>query len=76
MGILQWDPDLARSGKRMAKMFISFDPNSAAIFVQMRAEDDGIVGDLHDVVEPGGGFGKLTYDDLRKLGPGAHDVDN
>jgi hypothetical protein len=41
--------------------------------VHLRARfegDDGTVGDAHDVVEPGGNFHNLTYEQLKRAGAG------
>ncbi len=45
------------------------------IEVRARMEGDDIVGDMSQVVRPGGDFGGIPFADLQKLGPGEHDLD-
>ena len=41
--------------------------DKGVVHLQARFEgDDGTVGDAHDVVEPGGNFHNLTYEQLKR----------
>ena len=43
--------------------------NNGVVHLQARFEGyDGTVGDAHDVVEPGGNFHNLTYEQLKRAG--------
>ncbi len=45
------------------------------ILVQARAEGvGGIVGDMEQLVQPGGDFAGHGYDELKRLGEGEHDI--
>lgn len=57
------------------KVFLSHYPGM--VFVQARAEGDGIVGDMHLECRPGeGSFLGWTYEELRALAPGGHDLED
>lgn len=45
------------------------------VFVQVRAEGDGIVGDATRLVRPGETFFDLSYEQLFALGDGEHSLD-
>ena len=45
--------------------------DKGVVHLQARFEgDDGAVGDAHDLVEPGGNFHNLTYEQLKRAGAG------
>jgi len=51
------------------------DYGGGTLLVRMRVTGEGIVGDMAEVVGPGGSTFGLTYDEVRALGYGAHDMD-
>jgi hypothetical protein len=47
-----------------------------AVHIMARAEGPrGLIGDMHHVVRPGESWGDLSYEELRALGEGEHDID-
>lgn len=55
------------------KVFLT--QNGDALQISSRAEGDGLLGDLFVTIKPDDVFGKLTYDDLKALGEGEHDIE-
>ena len=61
----------AAGGNAMAASWHFNVDNNGVVHLQARFEGyDGTVGDAHDVVEPGGNFHNLTYEQLKRAGSG------
>ena len=61
----------AAGGNAMAASWHFNVDNNGVVHLQARFEGyDGTAGDAHDVVEPGGNFHNLTYEQLKRAGAG------
>ena len=61
----------AAGGNAMAASWHFNVDNNGVVHLQARFEGyDRTVGDAHDVVEPGGNFHNLTYEQLKRAGAG------
>jgi hypothetical protein len=56
------------------KVFLTVDP-AVGIEVRARMEGDGVIGDFSTLIKPGDSFGDVSFDELKRLGPGEHEVD-
>lgn len=58
----------------MPTVFLYVDKDEVEVMARM-VSDDGLVGDLREVVKPGETFWGWTYQELRDLGTGEHDIE-
>jgi hypothetical protein len=56
-------------------VFLTVDKDAVRVYVQARAEGEGVVGDVVREVGPDEDFLGWSYDKLVALGDGRHDVE-
>jgi hypothetical protein len=56
-------------------VFLTVDKDAVRVYVQARAEGEGVVGDVVREVGPDEDFLGWSYDELVALGDGRHDVE-
>ncbi len=56
-------------------VFLNFDSDSIVVTALAESLEDDVLGDMWETVRPGGQFLGYSYDELRALGEGKHDLE-